>query len=194
MASVISSLQGLTALPAGAFWTTMKCAVMDWASDVQIVDVSKGRAALDAVWAGCSAGQVFGGEAELKWVRRGSGYHAVLISDAGERLEGSQNAKGVTKEGEPRPALLWGKRGGDLLYEDRIPREFVLAGDGDPERNQLRYPADIPEINDGGRLAVLVQRYRMSIEVPEMTGQGVQHREQAAAVSRWTKFIAAEGL
>ena len=76
MASVISSLQGLAVLPAGAFWTTMKCGVMEWAADVQIVDVSKGRAALDAVWAGCSAGQVFGGEAELKWVRRGPHHYS----------------------------------------------------------------------------------------------------------------------
>jgi hypothetical protein len=189
---MISSRCNLTALPDGEFWRKMRCAVVEWAGDVAILDVVGGRAVLDAVWEGCLSGHVFGAEAELRWIRRGEQCHAVLISDVGETLTDSENGRRLVKAGEPRHVYLWGKRSGNLLFEDRLPREFVIRGEADAERRQLRYPSDVPEVGEKARLTVLMQCYELPVDVPEMTDVGVVTRCETTRVSRWVEFQAEE--
>ena len=196
--SVISSSRGLASLPEGRFWSGLRCAVIESAADVRIVELATGeeKASLEAEWEGCLAGQVFGEGGELKWMRRSDGLHAVLISDRGESLTG-RPPKDLARLNDDWTkavdhAFLWGKRDGVLLYEDRIPREFVLSGPADAQRRQLRYPAGTPQPSEGRRLSVSLRWYELTVEVPEMTQQGVERRSRIVRISRWAEFTAKE--
>ena len=187
MAAMISWQRSLLEVPNGSFWGDLKCAVVESAADVSIMDVlTQGIAALQTCGMVCLAGVAFGPKAELKWVRRREGVHAVFISDRGDALPGDAKTREITPVKE-ESVFLWGRFSGNTLFEDRIPREFAV-GPGTESDDLLRYPA-LPRVpKDQHRLALILRWYEVPICRPTMTQSGVVWGEATAQVSRWVEF------
>lgn len=188
MASVISAVRGVQKLPEGPFWESLGCALVEWAGDVRIIDLADGQEGLSAEFSGSVAGVAFGPYAELKWMKRAGGFHFVLISDLGDVLDGAVRLQGVQPQAKMETVFLWGRRAGDRLYEDRIPREFAIGGAVDPEERRLRYPKGTPLPKEKARLALAIKSYDLTVSQPQATEKGVAWANGQAVISRWVEF------
>ncbi len=188
MASMISSLRGLQELPDGPFWRTLQCAVVESAAAVQIVDTKAGKSSLNAAIADSLAGLVFGRDAELKWVKRAAGLHVVLLSDSGDALAGALEQKELRPHPKMHSVFLWGKRSDSIMFEDRIPREFVIGRGPVPVERPLRYPERTPWPKEQSRLRLSIKSYSLTITRPELAESGVAWEPAETNISRWVEF------
>jgi hypothetical protein len=143
----ISALSQITAMPADLWNSPFEWAFLEWPDRVFVADSQSGIPDL----AGCSHGIAFSATTELRWQRRRSGYHAVLIDDSGGSLPGATLSSPLTvlDNRQPDQILLWGKRENDGIFrEGRIP-------------DDLSYPTSFPQVPTDGRVAVHIVHYEL---------------------------------
>jgi len=182
MAGMMSEAQRLSSLPSGEFWQGITCAVFESPDNVRMMPLTYSED-LPAELNNSSAGLAFGPGAQLRWTKRDAGYHAVLISDRGHVLNGCADPCALTAEAEPEHVFLWGRRAGNLLFEDRIPREFAVG----VQDASLLYPPGTQLPPDKSRLRLIVQWYTFPYTRPFMAEDGVRTITGLAHVSRWVR-------
>ena len=187
----ISSLQGLGELPSGEFWLELSVAMVESDDKVAILDMRQKKGPEDlGAW---TAGVAFGENAELRWRRRSQGLHVVLI--AANNLPGATNERVLNPSDGETSFLLWGKRAEKdrLLWEDRIPREFAVAGEDGADGDRLIYPAGtlLPE-RHLNRMRIDLAWHTMETERPLVTAQGVKRVAGSERICRWVRLSAEE--
>ncbi len=145
--SLISSLQGLDRLPDGILDTGLDFAMVESPAEIRFLNLHD--AAERELARGFPAGCAFGETRELRWVRRVSGYHLVLIRDDDQPLDQARDSQHLEPDGEDK-ILLWGRKQGAEFLEGRIPRP-------------LPYPGGA-EAGEQGRLAVAIRYYTLPEE------------------------------
>jgi len=116
--SRISALDEQPYLPAGVLDAGYAYAMVESPAEIRFLDLADPPqlAAAYQFPSGCA----FGEQAELRWLRRSSGWHLVSISDDDQPLAGAQHNELLTPDGKD-VILLWGKKDGSEFLEGRIP-------------------------------------------------------------------------
>lgn len=113
----ISALEALAALPGEEWWRQFEHGMGEKPDEVVWLRFPGDAERVKEF----EEGVAFGPRSEARWRRRLSGWHLVLIDDAGARLEGAQAAQALEEAGVTE-VLLWGERGEEgELWESRIP-------------------------------------------------------------------------
>ncbi len=191
MKPCISSGTRRKSLPAEIGWDTMICAIVESAAEVRFLDprVEEDRNLLSSF----PSGIAFGPVAEVRWVLRRDGLHVVYMHDGGAELPGCESRAELAPL-ESETIFLWGRRAGESreLYEDRIPRVFLLPDDNEPCGEALCYPAGVPAPADQQRLRLRIQWYGRKVSHPVMTANGADRKETEERLFRWVTFQAGE--
>lgn len=145
----ISCQLGAAAFPATLDWERFTAAIVESPVETEILGLSVVAARERAL--AFPSGTAFGPSDELRWRRRSSGLHLVLLSDRGQTLEDETPASLQLIDDDR--VVLWGEPVGgttapQLWYEQRIPRE-------------ISYPV-ATHAPDRSRVALRIRRYRVT--------------------------------